>query len=67
LLLTVHNSGVAAQRDQRVGAVGLANTRARLLSLYGGRAEVKLAPDAAGGSRLSLRLPAEFAAQPGPP
>lgn len=61
LLLSVKNSGVAPQRDQRDGAVGMANTRARLLSLYGERAQLMLTADPSGGSCLSLRLPAELA------
>ncbi len=60
LLLTVKNSGFAAQRDHRDGAVGMANTRARLLSLYGERAQVSLTAEPGGGSSLSLRLPAEL-------
>ncbi|MCV2370764.1 sensor histidine kinase [Roseateles oligotrophus] len=60
LLLTVKNSGIAARRDHRDGAIGMANTRARLLSLYGERAQLALQADAAGGSCLSLRLPAEL-------
>jgi hypothetical protein len=60
LLLTVRNSGVAAQRDHRDGAIGMANTRARLQSLYGDRAQLTLQADPSGGTRLSLRMPAEL-------
>lgn len=60
LLLSVKNSGIAAQRDHREGAVGMANTRARLLSFYGERAQVALTAEPGGGSCLSLRLPAEL-------
>jgi LytS/YehU family sensor histidine kinase len=37
--------------------VGLANTRARLATLYGARAEFTLTGTEAGGARASVRLP----------
>jgi len=59
LHLTVTNSGTAPERVQREGAIGLANTRARLRALYGAPARVELQASTDGGSLLSLSLPAE--------
>ncbi len=59
LQLQVHNSGTAPQRLHREGAVGMSNTRERLQSLYGDRAQVTLQPHPQGGTLLSLQLPAE--------
>jgi LytS/YehU family sensor histidine kinase len=61
LLLAVANSGAPPARDEREGAVGLANTRERLHSRYGAAAQVALTAGAEGGSLLSLSLPAESA------
>lgn len=58
LRLAVHNSGTAPERQHRDGAVGLRNTRERLQTLFGARARVDLRAGAAGGSVLSLALPA---------
>ena len=46
-------------RDERAGAIGLANTRERLHTRYGAAAQVALTAGAEGGSLLSLSLPAE--------
>ena len=59
LLLAVANSGMLPARDERAGAVGLANTRERLQTRYGAAAQVALSAGAEGGSLLSLSLPAE--------
>ena len=59
LRLTVANSGTPPEREHRDGGIGLANTRARLHSLYGDAASVTLAPNAGGGSVLTLILPAQ--------
>lgn len=58
LLLTVSNSGMAPARQEREGAVGLANTRERLFTRYGAAAELVLQPGAQGGSVLRMALPA---------
>ncbi|MCV2351208.1 sensor histidine kinase [Paucibacter sp. Y2R2-4] len=60
LHLRVHNSGTAPQRQHREGAVGMSNTRERLQSLYGERAQVTLQPHPEGGTLLRLQLPAEM-------
>ena len=62
LLLTVAHSGAPPLRDDREGAIGLANTRERLRACYGALAQVSLAAGAGGGSLLSLVLPAQAAA-----
>jgi len=61
LWLQVQNSGVTPTRDEREGAIGLANTRARLQALYGDAASVTLAPAPGGGGQLTLVLPAQGA------
>ena len=43
--------------DTEGHGLGLANTRARLEALYGGHAALDVASTAAGGTRVSLRLP----------
>lgn len=58
LQIRVSNSGTAPERAHRDGAVGLANTRERLQTMYGESASVELRAGAAGGSVLSLVLPA---------
>ncbi len=58
LQVTVSNSGTAPERTQRDGAIGLVNTRERLLSLFGKRASVELQAGPDGGSLLRISLPA---------
>ncbi|QPF75889.1 hypothetical protein G8A07_25220 [Roseateles sp. DAIF2] len=58
--LAISNSGSAPQRLEREGALGLANMRERLARLYGDAARLEFgAAGAAGGSLLSLSLPAQ--------
>ena len=62
LHLSVANSGTApAPEAPREGAIGLANMRARLQTLYGDAAAMALGPGPDGGSLLSLHLPASRA------
>ena len=58
LNLCVTNSGSMPERTHREGAVGLANTRARLQALYGTAAELHLGPGLSGGGLLHIRMPA---------
>ena len=48
--------GLEGTREPRRG-VGLSNTRTRLLELYGGRADLRLARSRRGGLAVSIRLP----------
>jgi signal transduction histidine kinase len=56
LVLSVVDDGPGAGIEARTG-VGLANTRARLATLYGDRAELVLAPTPTGGTAAVIRLP----------
>lgn len=57
LHLAIENSGRTAERDARDGAIGLANLRQRVATLYGSRATVNLEALAPRGSRLTIHLP----------
>lgn len=56
LVLTVTDDGPGAGTEPRTG-VGLANTRERLATLYGDRAELLLTPTVEGGTAAVIRLP----------
>lgn len=58
LRIRVHNSGVAAERLEREGGLGLANLRQRLRAAYGAGATLQMGPAAGGGTALELVLPA---------
>lgn len=58
LHLSVANSGAAPERAHRDGALGLANLRERLHTLFGEAAAMQLRPGGSGGCVLSLQLPA---------
>ena len=49
-------NGIDGDAGHREG-VGLANTRERLATLYGGRAELRLAAMPTGGTMATVRLP----------
>lgn len=57
LWLDVEDDGADGMPDAEGHGLGLANTRARLDALYGGRALIEVARTDAGGTRVSLRLP----------
>lgn len=58
LLLLVENDGpLAAAGCERVGSVGLANVRARLVARFGSAAEFSAGPRDTGGWRAAIRLP----------
>jgi two-component system, LytTR family, sensor kinase len=59
LVLSVHDDGpgVEAEIPGARRGVGLDNTRARLSTLYGGRASLVLAPDLGGGTVATVRFP----------
>jgi two-component system LytT family sensor kinase len=58
LVLTVRDDGPGlASAGPSVTGVGLANTRARLAALYGGRASLEIANAAGGGVLVTIRLP----------
>jgi LytS/YehU family sensor histidine kinase len=51
-------AGLTRQGEESDGrGTGLANARARLAFLYGGRAELSLAPNGGGGSVVTIKLP----------
>lgn len=56
LVLAVVDDGPGPPAEVREG-VGLGNTRARLSALYGGRANLTLAPAVAGGAVATVRMP----------
>lgn len=56
LLLSVRDNG-AGTPGQNGHGVGIANSRARLSTLYGGRAGISLLPRATGGMEAVVRLP----------
>jgi signal transduction histidine kinase len=61
LVLEVRDDGPGPSPESpRPEGVGLANTRARLATLYGARASLTLAPTAGGGALASVRLPLRF-------
>jgi two-component system LytT family sensor kinase len=64
LHLTVDNSGMAPQRTERKGGIGLDNVRARLQAFHGAHAQVTLQARDGGGSRLHIDLPAVPEAAP---
>lgn len=56
--LTVRDDGIGFDPDAAVpSGHGIANTRERLRALYGERASLTVAPDPAGGTVATLRLP----------
>ena len=58
LVLVVTDDGPGPEgAAEPLGGVGLANTRERLATLYGGRAELVLAPTETGGTAATVRLP----------
>jgi two-component system LytT family sensor kinase len=64
ITIVVEDDGVGLTPGAPEG-VGLANTRARLASLYAGAASFTLAPRPGGGTVASLRLPVRPGAVPG--
>ncbi len=59
LMLEVRDDGAGFSGSAGTG-VGLANTRSRLLALYGARADVRLSPGHPRGVTASIRLPLEL-------
>ena len=58
LVLAVTDEGEAPEGPADTGTgVGLANTRERLATLYGDRAQLTIAPTATGGTAATIRLP----------
>jgi len=58
LVLGVRDNGVGRPpEERRVEGLGLANTRERLATLYGGRARLDLAGSPSGGTTATVRLP----------
>jgi sensor histidine kinase YesM len=59
LVLTVEDDGVgiAADRPERDGGVGVANLRERLATAFGREASLTLEPGPSGGTRATVRLP----------
>lgn len=57
LWLEVEDDGAEGQPDAEGHGLGLANTRERLLALYGAAATLSIDDTEAGGTRVSLRLP----------
>ncbi len=63
LCVELHDNGVGISTDGRNGhgtaghGVGLANTRQRLEELYGARHHFSVAPDPAGGTVVTIRIP----------
>ena len=63
LCIELHDDGVGISADGRNGhgtaghGVGLANTRQRLEELYGARHHFSVAPDPAGGTVVTIRIP----------
>jgi two-component system, LytTR family, sensor kinase len=67
LVLTVRDDGPGLTPGAPgSGGVGLANTRARLAALYGGRASLDIANAAGGGVAATVRLPYHEAESDGP-
>ena len=56
LVLTVRDNGRGPAKDVHEG-VGLTNTRARLMQLYGARQRLAMTADEGGGARVEVRLP----------
>ena len=64
LVLTVRDNGAGLRPDARRGeGLGLANTRERLATLYGGRARLDLVADPGGGTTATVRLPYRLLAE----
>ena len=59
LLLSVADNGVATEPDAFVEGIGLGNTRARLLHLYGERHSFRLEPLRPEGTLVTMSFPAE--------
>ncbi|HVG04320.1 MAG TPA: histidine kinase [Burkholderiaceae bacterium] len=59
LIVEVDDNGAGFSSSSGSG-VGLANTRSRLVALYGARASLKLASASPSGVRASIRLPLEL-------
>lgn len=57
LWLAVEDDGAEGLPDVEGHGIGLANTRARLLALYGADATLSIDATDAGGTRVNLRLP----------
>lgn len=57
LVLTVTDDGPGPETGPGPEGLGLANTRARLTTLYGSRATLTLDRTAAGGARATIRIP----------
>lgn len=59
LVLWVRDDGAGLRPDAEVRGegLGLANTRERLATLYGGRARLDLAANPEGGTTATVRLP----------
>lgn len=62
LQIRVHNSGVATERLEREGGLGLSNLRERLQAAYGAGAAMQIGPAPDGGTALELLLPARSVA-----
>lgn len=63
--LAVEDDGLGAQAPRKGGlGVGLANTRERLLHLYGPEATLSAGPGPEGGFHVAMRLPLHFAEGP---
>lgn len=61
LWLGVEDDGAEGRPDAGGNGIGLANTRARLQTLYGGRATLSISVVESGGTRVELRLPRQQA------
>jgi two-component system, LytTR family, sensor kinase len=59
LVIVVSDDGVGEAEDMVAGSdgVGLSNTRARLETLYGGGATLRLEPAAGAGTRVTIEIP----------
>ncbi len=57
--LVVWNTGPAGPGTPSVEGIGLANTRARLVQLYGHEQRLRVGPRAGGGTEVMIRLPYE--------
>jgi LytS/YehU family sensor histidine kinase len=65
--LTVENDGSALRANGRSGhGVGIASTRARLMTAYGDRASLALLPRAEGGVKVRISIPRKTSTQPLP-
>ena len=57
IVLEVSDTGVGNNNGGANDGVGLSNVRQRLAALYEGRAELAIASDPAGGTRVTIRIP----------